>query len=710
MKKKVLIFFSFASLFAGGQVFAQPRVYTVPVVQGLTTPAGRTNFENAQAVAIDGDSIIVIDGGALLYRRDASGRWNYSRTLIADPGAGGARDVVMKNSLAIIKVGATATIWEKVGGQWVQGATAAPITGPGGFAISTNRIMVGADGCAADALIYQRVAAGIWDITGRIPPDDGSCANTARPVELNYDNALVRGSGNILRSYRRDGSALVWRHFANLTVTDGPTAFRLPPALQSDTLVVDDLNQYRRSSIGWTSAGRVVPLNFPNGAGDQGPVLYRDNVLLVNDLTDVADVGRRPYLYVKNAQGSFDHVGILGSPFGGPMTIDFDLSGSTAVGISQSGRGTIINELAIYKLPVNLVRPRAIANNFDARDIGDFATTPGSEYALAGNQYNYLYRQSNRTADTAAVLANSDWTDYQSVEAVVKANAFARPDAWLGLAIRYVDENNHYFVSLGNDDVLRLQRKVDGVTTTLTQAPQPVDIGAWHHVRLVAAGSRLQVYFDGDIDLEYGDTALSHGEVALLTSGARADFDNLIAKSTGGFSVFNEEPPYQETRRDYSLYGGTWTSGFFDDNAGLRQSDTSGQAIAVQGVSMDDQSITADVTLDTFATTSPVSWYGVVTRFVDPNNYYFLSVRSSNQVQIRKVVNGVSTVLKAVTFNAVPGDSQRLEFRAIGNELTAWVDGVIVARAVDDDLSRGRFGLATYRAGATYTLISAQQP
>jgi hypothetical protein len=702
-----------ASLLFTGLAFAQPRVYSVPLTQGLRTPTGSINFQNASAVAITGDSIIIMDGAALLYRRAASGQWAYSRTLVADPGTSGPRDVAMKNNLAIIKVGATSTIWENVNGNWQQAPTAAPITAPGKFAISLNRIMVGADGCTADALIYQKnTSTGIWDVTGRIPAEDGTCANTPRPVELNYDHALVRGTTNVLRSYQRNGTALVWPNAGNIALTGAAAEFPdVAPALQGGTLVLNDLSYYRRTSSGWSRVNRLVPLNYPNGAGDSGRAIYRDNVLLVTDAPDGFQVGRTPYIYLKNSQGNFDHVGIIGNPSPGPSTGDFDISGRTVVQIAVNQRGSIINELVVYTLPEDLPKPRAIVNNFEARDISNFSTTAGSEYALAGNSSNYIFRQSNQTADTAAVLNDSDWTDYQRVHAILKPNAFSRADAWLGLAVRYVDENNYYFVSLGNDDVVRLQRKLNGVVTTLAQASHPIPIGTWKSVTLTAQGSRVFTSVTGlSAQVMATDTALTHGSAALLTSGARADFDNLDAKSTPGFTVFSEEPPFLESRRDYTIVGGNWQSGNFPSGDGLRQSDTSGEALAIQGLPMDDQSIEVDVTLDTFASANPTAWYGVVLRYVDADNFYYFSVRSSGQVQIRKVVNGVGAVLKAANFSVVPGDSQRLYFSAIGNELMAIVEGELLIRAVDDDLPRGRFGLGTNRAGATYRYISASQP
>ena len=704
----------FASLlmFAGAAT-AQPRVYSVPSTQALRTPTGSSNFQNASGVAITGDSIIVMDGGALLYRRAASGQWSYSRTLVADPGTAGPRDVAMTNNLAVIKVGATSTIWQNVNGNWQQAPTAAPITAPGRFAISLDRIMVGADGCTADALIYQKNAStGIWDVTGRIPAEDGTCANTPRPVELSYDYALVRGTTNILRSYRRNGTALVWPNAGNIALTGAAAADPgAAPALQGGTLVLNDLSYYRRTTSGWSRVNRLSPLNYPNGAGDAGRVHYRDNVLLVNDAPDGFEIGTTPYLYVKNSQGGFDHVGIIGGPNPGPSTSDFDISGRTVVKTSVSERGSIITEIVVYTLPDELPKPRAIVNNFEARDVSNFSTTAASQYALAGNSSNYIFRQSNQTADTAAVLNDSDWEDYQRVHAVLKPNAFSRANAWLGLAVRYIDENNYYFVSLGNDDVVRLQRKVNGAVTTLAQASHPIPIGTWKSVTLVAQGSRVYATITGlGAQLMVTDTALTHGSAALLTSGARADFDNLDAKSTPGFTVFSEEPPFLESRRDYTIVGGNWQSGSFPNGDGLRQSDTSGQALAIQGLPMDDQSIEVDVTLDTFASTNPTAWYGVVLRYVDANNFYYFSVRSSGQIQIRKVVNGVGTVLKAANLSVVPGDSQRLYFSAIGNELMAIVEGEVLIRAVDDDLPLGRFGLGTNRAGATYRYISAAQP
>jgi len=59
--------------------------------------------------------------------------------------------------------------------------------------------------------------------------------------------------------------------------------------------------------------------------------------------------------------------------------------------------------------------------------------------------------------------------------------------------------------------------------------------------------------------------------------------------------------------------------------------------------------INAHIRLDSFATPSG-AWFGLLARYVDARNYYYLTVRSSNVLQIRKLVNGVTTQLKSVSF------------------------------------------------------------
>ncbi|MES1263716.1 MAG: hypothetical protein ABUL69_05125, partial [Peristeroidobacter soli] len=387
----------------------------------------------------------------------------------------------------------------------------------------------------------------------------------------------------------------------------------------------------------------------------------------------------------------------------------FDIGGDSIVAVSTDGRGFVETMINVYKLPIDRSRPPAIANNFDARDISAFSASSGSQYALAGNSANYLLRQSNATADTSAVLESSEWTDFQSVEADLRPNAYAGVNSRVGMAVRYIDANNYYFVTVGSDNVIRLQRKLNGVVTTLGQATNPAPVGTWQHLRLIAREQQVTAVYGSSPVIQVNEDSLKHGRVALLTSGARADFDNLLASSTAGFGLLVDEFPANYTDRPYTKVGGNWQYDFDTEFYGYRQTDTSGQALAFTGPPLEDQTVSVTVRLDEFATTNPVAWYGVLARYQDVGNFYFLSARSTNQLQIRKMVNGVVTVLKAVPFTSVPGDYHTLTLTTIGNELTASVDGAVVARAIDDDLSVGQFGFGTYRASAGFTNIDVRQ-
>jgi hypothetical protein len=55
-------------------------------------------------------------------------------------------------------------------------------------------------------------------------------------------------------------------------------------------------------------------------------------------------------------------------------------------------------------------------------------------------------------------------------------------------------------------------------------------------------------------------------------------------------------------------------------------------------------------------------WFGLLARYIDARNHYYVTVRSTGQVQIRKIVNGVNTVLGTANFTAVPGRYNDVRF------------------------------------------------
>ncbi|HEU5134519.1 MAG TPA: hypothetical protein VFU13_05185 [Steroidobacteraceae bacterium] len=679
------------------------NVRTISPTQQLLAPDPNYSFFG-QAVAIDGGWAIVLadrPGGrvALLYGRESTGRWAYRRVLldVADTPENLRAGLEMKNGIAAVQLNATIAIFELINSEWQRATTLAPLRYPGGLAISGNRILIGGSRCETySGYIYQRGANGIWGITGRLPFLGGPCSSPPLEVELNYDYALVRVATRFATVYRPT-SSLDWASVGSIQIPEEASTAGGPLALQKSTAVSPGSAIFRRTGTAWNHVGQLQPVDYGNGTGHAGAVEYRDGVLIASEGWSELHQYTKPYLYLENAGGTFEHVGILETS---GFTQDFEISNSTVFASFDLLGETGVD---VFTLPSPLRPARSITNDFNARDVSGFEQTAGSQFALAGNVSNYLYRQSATAGESVAVLADSDWNHYQSIEADITPTAFDGADRYVGLAVRYVDIANNYYVTWRSSNVIQLKRKVNGAFVTLAERALPLALNTRHHVRLSVAGSRLAVEVDGNQVLTANDTTFSRGRAALLTYRARADFDNVYASPTAPLNVnFNDWVFYWfGFGRPFTELGGQWEITGQQDPEGMSQTTTTGLALAYNGVATENQVITANMRLDSFAAPSG-AWFGLLARYVDEQNHYFLSVRSSNQLQIRKIVNGVTTVLKAVSFTAAPGAMHEYTFSVVGNELHAIVDGQLVATALDGELPRGKYGMGTYRAAATW--------
>jgi hypothetical protein len=678
------------------------NVRTIRPTQQLLAPNPDYTFFG-QAVAIDGNWAIVLadrPGGrvALLYSRETTGLWLYRRVLldVADAPESLRAGLEMKNGLAAIQLNDTLAIFELASNEWRRATTLETPRHPGGLAISGNRILVGGDRCQTWGFIYQRGANGIWGITGRIPAGGGVCSSAGVAVELNYDYALVR-TAQRFASVVRPSASFDWSYAGQIQIPEAASTTPGPLALQKSTAVSPGSAIFRRTGTAWNYIGQLQPVDYGNGTGHAAAVEYRDGVLLANEGWSEMHEYTKPYVYLENAAGTFDHVGILETS---GYTQDFEISNRTVFAGFE-----IIGETGVdvFNLPSPLRPAPSITNDFNARDVSGFQQTAGSQFALAGNVYNYLYRQSATAGESVAVLTESDWNHYQSIEADITPTAFDGADRYVGLAVRYLDAANNYYVTWRSSNVIQLKRKVNGAFVTLAERPLALAVGTRHHLRLSVAGSRLNVDVDGNNVLSATDTTFSRGRAALLTYRARADFDNVYASPTAPLTVnYNDWVSYWfGFGRRFTELGGNWEITGQQDPEGMSQTDTTDLAFAVNGVATETQVIRANMRLDSFATPSG-AWFGLLARYVDESNHYFLSIRSSNQLQIRKIVNGSTTVLKAVSFTAAPGAMHEYTFSVRGNELHAFVDGQLVATALDDDLPRGKYGMGTFRAAATW--------
>ena len=196
---------------------------------------------------------------------------------------------------------------------------------------------------------------------------------------------------------------------------------------------------------------------------------------------------------------------------------------------------------------------------------------------------------------------------------------------------------------------------------------------------------------------------------------ARADFDDVHITGTDIYGLLDRFWSQSDYDIGLDVLSGDWA--VLDDGdpensslTGLWQLDTSGSAVAVIGVPVPNQDINARMKLTSYAASQQGAWFGLIARYVDARNHYYVTVRSTGQIQIRKIVNGVITVLSTSNFTAVPNRYYDVQFLVINDQLHLYVDQVLVGSAHDRDLTSGRYGIATYRAAANWDTLQVLQP
>jgi len=103
-------------------------------------------------------------------------------------------------------------------------------------------------------------------------------------------------------------------------------------------------------------------------------------------------------------------------------------------------------------------------------------------------------------------------------------------------------------------------------------------------------------------------------------------------------------------------------------------------------------------------------WFGVMARYLDASNYYYMTLRNSNSVSLRKVTDGAITVLATVPLTVSKDASYALRLDAVGNQLRGYVNGRLLVEATDTTHARGMGGVVMYKTSADFLDYRAYQP
>jgi hypothetical protein len=113
-----------------------------------------------------------------------------------------------------------------------------------------------------------------------------------------------------------------------------------------------------------------------------------------------------------------------------------------------------------------------------------------------------------------------------------------------------------------------------------------------------------------------------------------------------------------------------------------------------------NQAIQAEVMVRSFAGAD--RWVGLMTRHRDDGNYYYVTLRRSGSVQLRKLVNGVVSTLDAEPMTVTPGRKYRLRLESMGQTHRVYVDDRLVLTGYDATHTEGTVGLIMCRTSADF--------
>ena len=644
----------------------------------------------------------------VVFHRAASGEWQLVQTLsdeylifnsdehFADP-----HDLVLGNGVAAFSTNSGLHIFELVAGTWLSRSVVGAAEHPPVNLDFDGITLLASDGsCATAAKAFTRQANGSWAAQGELIGMADCEEYFRRELAVSGSRALVFEDGpynptpnDRVREFQRSGTALLPGDTLPRPSTSDPL-FGPAIALRGDVAMVagNGTHVYRRGASGFTHAGQIPLLVWALDrpfANDLtiGPQFALQTYPGPSTATDVA-------VLQPNSSGGYDHVATLGGAYGQQS---LNISGRRVV---TTGGGPVW----VYDLPQSFTPTTATLHDFENGTQG--WTALAGQFAVAQRGSTRVYRQSSLAGDAVAV--NSADLKATLITADVRPTAFDGDTRWVGLMARYIDENNMYYLTIRANNTISIRKKVNGVITELRTYHPPVQIGTNYRVSFEVVGNRLTYFLNGErvIDTYDPDNSLPHGRAGVRTYRATADFDNVIITPAPLMELGGG--PYFSHISMFEIVDGSWTTGgiFIID-----QASTSGDARILHGHPTDDQVVRVTARLNSIGTQPSGShWIGALVRYTDPSNYYYVTLRTSNELSLRKVVNGVITELDREPFTMQFNQPYRLRIEAIGTQLVVYVNDQVRLQASDSSHSQGRSGVVTYRAAASFSGYSAWQP
>jgi hypothetical protein len=238
----------------------------------------------------------------------------------------------------------------------------------------------------------------------------------------------------------------------------------------------------------------------------------------------------------------------------------------------------------------------------------------------------------------------------------------------------------------------------------------PLQMGTNYRIGLEAIGTRLATFVDGRRITDFTDTSLTHGSAGPLMFKMRADIDNVVISPSPLLKLMDEGSFGSESDKWTQLGDSEWQAPIDPSNNNMLMEQVSvvGGARALTGTKTKDQTVQVAARAVGFGS-GPGRWFGVMARYVDDNNYYYVTLRNDNTLALRKLVNGSIVELATTPFPLTLFQWYELRLEAIGSSLRVFVDDELKLEATDTSFPEGRYGLAMYKAHVQYDAFAVTQ-
>ena len=307
------------------------------------------------------------------------------------------------------------------------------------------------------------------------------------------------------------------------------------------------------------------------------------------------------------------------------------------------------------------------------------------------------YRQNSATpASAIAVAGDVNWTNY-SVQAKIKLVSGTNAS----LNLRHMDFGNQYAITLnsGSPGMVKLRKQIGGTWTDLAVVSYEISTGCVYTVTGVVNDSNLWVFINGNLLLTAADASLPSGQVALATSMAVAEYDDVAI-----YPLFADN--FQSgSANQWTPTEGNW-SVVLDGDWVYQQTNTSGSTYSYAGnTNWCNYSLEAAVKVLSGAT-AIVSF-----RCMDANNYYDveLSPGSPGTISLKKKVAGTYTTLQTISYPINTWVPYTVDVTAEGPILSVYINGSLELFVIDSSIINGQIGLGTDNAAAEFDNIVVSQ-